>query len=177
MGIDISDKPKEENIIGNRNKFVLGPSGSGKSFFMNHMMRQYLLYDTDVVLVDVGHSYSGLCAYYKGKYITYTQENPITMNPFFVRPEEINQEKKDSLKSLIGLLWKQVDGHLDVVEETVLSETINAYYDHIYSEELIDNLSFNSFYEFSLTYIDNVIKTNNIEFNLSDYTYILKKVL
>jgi conjugation system TraG family ATPase len=39
--VDISDLPMKKGITTNRNKFVLGPSGSGKSFFMNHLVRQY----------------------------------------------------------------------------------------------------------------------------------------
>lgn len=41
LHLDISDLPMKKGIITNRNKFVLGPSGSGKSFFMNHLVRQY----------------------------------------------------------------------------------------------------------------------------------------
>ncbi len=41
LHLDISDLPMKRGITTNRNKFVLGPSGSGKSFFMNHLVRQY----------------------------------------------------------------------------------------------------------------------------------------
>ena len=41
LHIDISDLPMKKGITTNRNKFILGPSGSGKSFFTNHMVRQY----------------------------------------------------------------------------------------------------------------------------------------
>ncbi|MDL2230206.1 TraG family conjugative transposon ATPase, partial [Alistipes sp. OttesenSCG-928-L06] len=39
--LDISDLPKKRGVISNLNKFCLGPSGSGKSFFVNHLVRQY----------------------------------------------------------------------------------------------------------------------------------------
>ena len=93
--IDPADLPMRTGRINNRNKFVLGPSGSGKSFFMNALIEQYCLYNMDMVIVDTGHSYSGLCAYYGGKYITYTDQKPITMNPFAIKAEEYNIEKKD----------------------------------------------------------------------------------
>src|SRR5690606_8405931 len=57
--VDISDEPVKKGICTNRNKFILGPSGSGKSFFTNHMVRSYYEQGTHVVLVDVGHSYKG----------------------------------------------------------------------------------------------------------------------
>lgn len=112
----------------NANKFVLGPSGSGKSFFVNEYVRQIYRNGVEVVLVDTGHSYSGLCEYVGGRYITYTDENPITMNPFRISREEYNEEKREFLKSLITLLWKGADGSLTTVEDTLISNTVNEYY-------------------------------------------------
>src|SRR3546814_7149739 len=97
-----SDLPMRTGRINSRNRFVLGPSGSGKSFCMNALVEQYCLHNMDVVIVDTGDSYSGLCAYYQGKYITYTEKNPITMNPFAMERKEFNLEKKDFLKTLIA---------------------------------------------------------------------------
>ncbi|OZA59170.1 MAG: conjugal transfer protein TraG, partial [Sphingobacteriales bacterium 39-40-5] len=99
VGIDPADLPMRTGRINNRSKFVLGGSGSGKSFFMCALLEQYMLYNMDVVIVDVGHSYSGLCAYFGGKYYTYTEKNPITMNPFSISESEYNIEKKDFLKT------------------------------------------------------------------------------
>lgn len=80
--VDISDLPMKTGIITNRNKFVLGGSGSGKSFFMNHLVRQYWEQGTHIVLVDTGNSYSGLCEMIRrkthgddGVYFTYTEES------------------------------------------------------------------------------------------------------
>ncbi len=79
----LSDLPMKRGITTNRNKFVLGPSGSGKSFFMNHLVRQYYEQGTHVVLVDTGNSYLGLCEMIRrktngadGVYFTYTEESP-----------------------------------------------------------------------------------------------------
>jgi len=128
VSIDPSDLPMRKNRIDNRNKFVLGPSGSGKSFLMNTMLHQYLLNGSDVVMVDVGHSYKGLCDYYSGRYITYTEENPISMNPFFIRQIEYNVEKVDFLINLILLLWKDANSSVTVIETDIIRETIMSYY-------------------------------------------------
>jgi conjugation system TraG family ATPase len=175
--IDTSDLPMETGRINNRNKFVLGPSGSGKSFFMNHLVRQYYAQDTDVVLVDTGHSYSGLCSYYGGKYITYSEQKPITMNPFRIGENEYNEEKREFLKSLIGLLWKGADGFLNQVEDSVLMSTIQAYYKVYFSKGGKDRsqLSFNTFYEFSMTHIQTIIERERINFDLNEFQFILKK--
>jgi conjugation system TraG family ATPase len=172
--IDTSDLPMETGRINNRNKFVLGPSGSGKSFFMNHLVRQYYAQDTDVVLVDTGHSYSGLCSYYGGKYITYSEQKPITMNPFRIGENEYNEEKREFLKSLIGLLWKGADGFLNQVEDSVLMSTIQAYY-KVYFKKDRNQLSFNTFYEFSMTHIQTIIERERINFDLNEFQFILKK--
>jgi conjugation system TraG family ATPase len=172
--IDSSDLPMETGRINNRNKFVLGPSGSGKSFFMNHLVRQYYAQDTDVVLVDTGHSYSGLCSYYGGKYITYSEQKPITMNPFRIGENEYNEEKREFLKSLIGLLWKGADGFLNQVEDSVLMSTIQAYYKVFFKKDR-SQLSFNTFYEFSMTHIQTIIERERINFDLNEFQFILKK--
>ncbi|MGV8135963.1 MAG: DnaJ domain-containing protein [Mangrovibacterium sp.] len=126
--IDPADYSWDIGRINSRNKFVLGPSGSGKSFFMNAMIEQYLLYNMDVVIVDTGDSYAGTSAYLNGKYITYKPEKPITMNPFVINQDEYNLEKKDFLTTLIGLLWKGAEGKLSQVESDVISDVVIAYY-------------------------------------------------
>ena len=76
---------------------------------MNNVVRQLLEQNTDVVMVDTGDSYEGICGYYKGTYIAYSKEKPISMNPFKVTKEEYELnfgEKKNFLKSLIFLIFK-----------------------------------------------------------------------
>lgn len=176
IGIDMSGKEGEIKFTNNSNKFILGPSGSGKSFFMNAYIRQLYLANTDIVLVDTGHSYSGLCDYYGGRYITYSEEKPITMNPFKISAEEFNEEKKEFLKSLVALLWKGTDGVINQVEDTLLSNLISAYYLAYFSEgSSVKSLNFNSFYEFSVTHIQQVITQEGIPFDLKSFQFILKK--
>lgn len=177
VGIDTNDHPLETGRINNRNKFVLGPSGSGKSFFMNHLIRQYYRYNMDIIIVDTGHSYWGLCSYYQGRYITYREDKPITMNPFRIKPEEFNEEKRQFLRSLIGLLWKGAEGSLSQIEDTILADAIEAYYDDYFENLFPDSsyLSFNSFYEFSITRINQVMRKENIPFDIKEYAFILKK--
>ena len=184
LKIDLADLPMQTNRINNRNKFVLGPSGSGKSFFMNALIEQYCMWNKrpnpkwlmDVVIVDTGHSYSGLCQYYQGKYITYTEKKPITTNPFSITEAEYNIEKKDYLLTLISLLWKTVEGTVSQVEADVISNTISAYYSSFFSKESnIDRLCFNSFYEFALEKIPEIKERERIGFELDEFRFVLKK--
>src|SRR6185503_17649726 len=106
--VDISDEPMQKGICTNRNKFILGPSGSGKSFFTNHMVRSYYEQGTHIVLVDVGHSYKGLCDMVNGYYFTYDEKNPIRFNPFYIgEGDSLDTEKKESIKTLLLALWKK----------------------------------------------------------------------
>lgn len=174
VAIDLSDLPKRTGRINNSNRFCLGPSGSGKSYFINSLTEQYLLYNMDVVIVDTGHSYSGLCSYYKGKYITYTDQQPITMNPFQITGDEYNIEKKDFLVTLISLLWKGAEGSITAVERDVISNVIGAYFAAAFTGA-IQQLNFNSFYEFALEKIPEIKRDEHIPFEVDEFRYVLKK--
>ena len=132
LKIDLCDLPMKDGRINNRNKFVLGPSGSGKSFLMNNIIEQYLQYNYDIVIIDTGDSYSGTCEYKNGKYIQYTEEKPITMNPFNVPQSELNIEKTDFLTNLIFLIWKGANEEMTSTQRTILDRLINSYYHHYY---------------------------------------------
>lgn len=132
--IDLADLPMKQGRINNRNKFVLGPSGSGKSFLMNNIIEQYLTYNYDVVIVDTGDSYSGTCAYKGGKYIQYTEENPITMNPFLMSKEEFNIEKIEFLSNLIFLIWKGADAEMTTTHKSIIDNALMSYYHHYFNK-------------------------------------------
>ena len=129
VAIDISGKEGKIKLTDNSNFFCLGPSGSGKSFHMNSVVRQLWEQGTDVVMVDTGNSYKGLCEYVGGKYISYTEEHPITMNPFQINKEELNVEKVDFLKNLIMLIWKGNSAIPTKIEELLIEQVIKEYYE------------------------------------------------
>lgn len=128
LKVDPSDLPMKTGRINNRNKFVLGPSGSGKSFLMNNIIEQYLTYNYDVVIVDTGDSYSGTCKYKGGRYIQYTEEKPITMNPFLMNKEEFNIEKIEFLTNLIFLIWQGPDAMMSSAQKSILDNVLMSYY-------------------------------------------------
>lgn len=154
LHIDISDLPMKKGVITNRNKFILGPSGSGKSFFTNHMVRQYWEQGTHVLLVDTGNSYQGLCNLIHNKthgedgvYFTYEEDDPISFNPFFTEDGLFDIEKKESIKTLILTLWKRDDEPPTRAEEVALSNAVSLYIERIKSDRTL-HPSFNTFYEF-----------------------------
>lgn len=171
--VDISDEPVRKGIITNRNKFILGPSGSGKSFFTNHMVRSYYEQGTHVVLVDVGHSYKGLCDMVGGYYFTYSETNPIRFNPFYIGPgESLDTEKKESIKTLLLALWKKDNENFNRSEYVALSNALSGYYERNKSFAC-----FNSFYEFLKNDFIHVLEGDKVkekDFDVSNFLYVLR---
>ena len=186
LHIDISDLPMKKGIITNRNKFVLGPSGSGKSFFMNHLVRQYYEQGTHVVLVDTGNSYQGLCEMINKKtkgedgiYFTYTEDKPISFNPFYTDDLVFDVEKKDSIKTLLLTLWKSEDDKISKTESGELGSAVTAYIRLIQADRSIVP-NFNTFYEFMRDVYrteleERAIKVSKDEFNLDNFLTTLRQ--
>ena len=183
LHIDLWDSPMKRGIISNRNMFVVGGSGSGKSFFMNHLVRQYWEQGTHIVLVDVGNSYKGLCDLINQKtegrdgiYYTYSDEAPIAFNPFYVEDRKFDIEKKESIKALIMTLWKKDSEPATRSEEVVLSNAISEYINKIKKDETLLP-SFNGFYEFVNTDYKAVLDRKNIrekDFDIFNFLNVLE---
>ncbi len=175
--VDISDEPMEKGICTNRNKFILGPSGSGKSFFTNHMVRSYYEKGTHIVLVDVGHSYKGLCDMVNGYYFTYSETKPIKFNPFYIgEGDALDTEKKESIKTLLLALWKKDNETYNRSEYVALSNALQLYFDKIAKRDIIFPC-FDSFYEFLKDDFVKVLKVDHVkdkDFDVSNFLYVLR---
>ncbi len=175
--VDISDEPVTKGICTNRNKFILGPSGSGKSFFTNHMVRSYYEQGTHIVLVDVGHSYKGLCDLVKGYYFTYSETDPIKFNPFYIpNGDTLDTEKKESIKTLLLALWKKSDESYNRSEYVALSNALQLYYDKLNKDESLFP-SFNTFYDFLRDEFVKTIAEHKVkekDFDISNFLYVLR---
>lgn len=174
--VDISDEPIRLGFTTNRNKFILGPSGSGKSFYTNHMVRSYYEQGTHVVLVDVGHSYKGLCDLVGGYYFTYSEKDPIKFNPFYLTEGDIlDTEKKESIKTLLLALWKKDDETFRRSEYVALSNALTLYFEHL--EKNLDIFPcFNTFYEFLLSEYMQVLEDGKVkekDFDIGNFLYVL----
>ena len=183
LHVDISDLPMKKGITTNRNKFVLGGSGSGKSFFMNHLVRQYYEQGTHIVLVDTGNSYQGLCSLIRQKtggedgiYFTYTDESPIAFNPFYTDDKVFDIEKRESIKTLLLALWKKDNEPATRSEEVALSNAVSLYIERIKAGE-VDTPSFNTFYEFVRTDYRKILREKEVrekDFDLAGFLNVLE---
>ncbi|MDJ1493693.1 TraG family conjugative transposon ATPase [Cytophagaceae bacterium DM2B3-1] len=175
--VDISDEPVKQGICTNRNKFILGPSGSGKSFFTNHMVRSYYEQGTHILLVDVGHSYKGLCDMVKGYYFTYDEKNPIRFNPFFIGTEDkLDTEKKESIKTLLLALWKKDNETFNRSEYVALSNALQLYYEKLEATPTLF-ACFNSFYEFLRDEFVTILSKDKVkekDFDVDNFLFVLR---
>lgn len=175
--VDLSDEPMQRRQISNRNKFVLGGSGSGKSFFTNHLMRSYYEQGAHVVIVDIGNSYKGLCALVEGYYFTYTEQEPIRFNPFWLAPGEVlDTEKKESIKTMLLALWKKDDEAYLRSEYVALSNALQLYYERLNRRRDLFP-GFDSFYEFLRDDFSRVLATDRVkekDFDLDNFLYVLR---
>jgi len=174
---DLSDEPMRKGWITNRNKFVLGGSGSGKSFFTNHLLRSYHEQGAHIVVVDIGNSYQGLCKLVGGHYFTYTEMAPIRFNPFWL-PEGValDTEKRESIKTLLLALWKKEEEAFLRSEYVALSNALQQYYEMLAMDEHVFPC-FDSFYEFlegafSAKLMDERVR--NEHFDLDNFLYVLR---
>ena len=183
LHLDISDLPMKKGIITNRNKFILGPSGSGKSFFTNHMVRQYYEQGSHVLLVDTGNSYLGLCELINrrtkgedGVYSTYTEQNPIAFNPFYTDDKVFDIEKRESIKTLILTLWKKDNEPARRSEEVNLSNAVSLYIERLKIDDSVVP-SFNTFYEFVKTDYAAILDGKGVrekDFDLANFLNVLE---
>ena len=174
--IDISDEPMRKHLIHNRNKIIIGGSGSGKSFFTNHLLRQYAESgNCHIVLLDVGRSYELLTIYLNERLkeqggammVEFTTENPISFNPFILEGEP-DIERKQTILSVIYTIYKE---NLSEMEKDVIAHSLTAFFE----SDKVKERSFNGYYEFSQDYIPNLVKEQSIQFNSNEFFFILGK--
>jgi conjugation system TraG family ATPase len=175
--VDLFDAPRREGISSNMGVLVCGTSGGGKSMTVNHMLRSLFDQGAHCVTVDIGGSYLGLCDLVGGYYFTYTEENPIRFNPFYIKAgERLDIEKKESLKALLVALWKQENDGFNRSEYVALSNALQGFYLHL--EKNSDLFPcFNTFYEYLETDYVEVLKGQRVkdrDFDVDNFLYVLR---
>ena len=133
---DIQEKALDHGLIENYNVFLLGPSGSGKSFFMNKYLRSCYVAGQHCFLIDVGDSYRALCHIIReesggkdGTYYTFEKGKPISFNPFrnVKRFSQADSEAMNFLFTLMVTLWKNGKVEISSSAEKYVRESISAF--------------------------------------------------
>ena len=181
---DIQEKALDYGLIENYNVFLLGPSGSGKSFFMNKYLRSCYVAGQHCFLIDVGDSYRGLCHIIKeesdgkdGTYYTFEKGKPISFNPFrnVKRFSQADSEAMNFLFTLMVTLWKNGKVEISSSAEKYVRESISAF---LRQWNGVSDPIFNDYFEFVRDIFGDLLKQEEAGkeyFDLKDYLISLEQ--
>jgi conjugation system TraG family ATPase len=181
---DIQEKALDHGLIENYNVFLLGPSGSGKSFFMNKYLRSCYVAGQHCFLIDVGDSYRGLCHIIKeesdgkdGTYYTFEKGKPISFNPFrnVKRFSQADSEAMNFLFTLMVTLWKNGKVEISSSAEKYVRESISAF---LRQWDGVSDPIFNDYFEFVRDVFGDLLKQEEAGkeyFDLKDYLISLEQ--
>ena len=181
---DIQEKALDHGLIENYNVFLLGPSGSGKSFFMNKYLRSCYVAGQHCFLIDVGDSYRALCHIIKeesggkdGTYYTFEKGKPISFNPFrnVKRFSQADSEAMNFLFTLMVTLWKNGKVEISSSAEKYVRESISAF---LRQWDGVSDPIFNDYFEFVRDIFGDLLKQEEAGkeyFDLKDYLISLEQ--
>lgn len=164
-------KPYESKQITARNAFIVSPTGGGKSFLLNHILRQAVEQNYLTTLIELGASYEKLFHLYpkESTYIQYMEGKPLGINPFLVRSKkQLTADKIRGLADFIFVLWKKEVKEKDH-ERVSLYKILNEYY-----EQGPGHLSFPSFFRFVKNNPDllQVLQINRAFFDRDEFLHV-----
>ena len=128
-----------------RNFAIFAPTGEGKSFLANNILRQYYEQGVRLVIIDLGGSYSKFAKLYPDDHLIlrYEQGKNLGINPFFIG--EIKDQDPQHLEDLSGFLLELIEAGKSVEKATEVALKIILKY---YYRAVEDAHSLESFYEF-----------------------------
>ena len=181
---DIQELALDMGLIENYNVFLLGPSGSGKSFFMNKYLRACYMAGAHDFLIDQGDSYRALCHIIKeesggkdGTYYTFEKGKPISFNPFrnVKRFRQADSEAMNFLFTLMVTLWKNGKVEISSSAEKYVRESINAFLNQ-WNED--SDPVFNDYFEYVRDVFGDLLAADEAGkeyFDLKDYLISLEQ--
>lgn len=171
VGVEMGEKARSSSLIDNFNRFVLGPSGSGKSFFTNHILRQQYDAGDHIFIIDIGRSYYDLMSIINyesggsnGKYYDYSSDSSFSFNPFS-SPDRYTSHTRDFLQSLLLTMWL---GEKEATN-TQISDVTKLLQHYEESIKDFQSQSFNSFYEYALDYAEDFDNKRDFLKNLEKF--------
>jgi conjugal transfer ATP-binding protein TraC len=170
---DVWDEGKKR--IKARNFAIFAPTGEGKSFLANNILRQYFENDVRLVIIDLGGSYSKFAKLYPNDHIIlrYEHGKNLGINPFYIsKSEDVNPERLEDLA--VFLLELLASGkEATKAEEVAIKKVLRYYYNSIN-----DNYSLASLYQFVDDKKDTLIQELKIQeeyFRVYNFLHILSE--
>ncbi|QYA26719.1 TraG family conjugative transposon ATPase [Gramella sp. MT6] len=170
---DVWDEAKKR--IKARNFAIFAPTGEGKSFLANNILRQYFENGVRLVIIDLGGSYTKFAKLYPGKFtvLRYESGKNLGINPFYVHDtSDISPERLEELS--VFLFELLASGHKITKAESVsIKKILRFYYD-----SLPANHSLNNFYHFIENNQKDLLEGLKIHadyFNISNFLHIMSE--
>lgn len=133
----------DNKALNNRNKIVIGPSGSGKSFWLNNYIYQSYELGNDITIIDIGGSYRSMINLNRGKYFDSTNQKQFAFNPFlcdrdkngrYIYIDKSDQESAEDLIkticTILSYIWKR-NNTMEPSEAAILRKSVIAFYEYI----------------------------------------------
>ncbi len=169
---DVWDEQKKR--IKARNFAIFAPTGEGKSFLANNILRQYFELQVRLVIIDLGGSYSKFAKLYPDDHIIlrYEQGKNLGINPFYISNEaDLTPERLEDLS--IFLLELLAESKVSKAKEVAIKKVLLYYYKHIRSSHSIASL-----YQFVDNKKDTLIQEMKIQeehFSVYNFLHILSE--
>jgi len=124
-GIDLFDKKAP-----NMNALIAASTGSGKSFLMNHIITPNLASGTYIRIVDIGRSYKKICRLFNGKFIEFTQDSDICLNPFTnILPGDLDKELYTITRIILQMVYSFSDNMPTESEASLVKSAVRWAYE------------------------------------------------
>ncbi|MEM6734573.1 MAG: TraG family conjugative transposon ATPase [Bacteroidota bacterium] len=170
---DVWDEQKKR--IKARNFAIFAPTGEGKSFLANHILRQFFERDVRLVIIDLGGSYTKFAQLYSKQHaiLRYKKGKNLGINPFYIASEaDLDPERLEDLAHFLFELYAS-DTSISKSQSVSLKKLLLAYYGAVRSGH-----SLNGFYDFLAKHQKELLERLRIDvshFDVADFLHILSE--
>ena len=170
---DVWDEKKKR--IKARNFAIFAPTGEGKSFLANNILRQYFEMDVRLVIIDLGGSYTKFAQLYPEQYtvLRYESGKNLGINPFYI--SDVKDITPERLEDLSVFLFELLASDLKVTkaQSVSLKKILQHYY-----RTILEAHSLESFYGFIRENREQLLEKLGIDtsyFNITNFLHILSE--
>ncbi len=170
---DVWDEKKKR--IKARNFAIFAPTGEGKSFLANNILRQYFESGVRLVIIDLGGSYTKFAKLYPEKYtvLRYESGKNLGINPFYIsNQEDLTPERLEDLSVFLFELFAS-DLKVTKAQSVSLKKILRHYYLNV-----PENHSLYDFYRFIENNRKDLLQTLKIHpdyFNITNFLHIMSE--
>lgn len=117
---------------GNYNVCIFGPSGSGKSVFLQDMAQNMISQGVKIFVLDIGQSFKNLCMLLNGQMIRFSQEMDISVSPFgnsftslIDDLNEGSEDRSDLLLNVINIVASMAGVKADPFKNAIIEQAVD----------------------------------------------------